>query len=58
MILKNGLNPENYKNHFEEIKKQIMNLEIQKFTEDKNNKIEHKDKDKQEIKDHVIRESI
>ena len=58
MIIKNGLNPENYKNHFEEIKKQIMNLEIQKFTEDKNNKIEHKDKDKQEIKDHVIRESI
>jgi large subunit ribosomal protein L18 len=47
-IIKNGLNPENYKSHFEEFKEKIMNLDIQDFTKDKN---------KVEVKDHIIRES-
>src|SRR5215204_3241529 len=42
-IIKNGLNPENYKSHFEEFKEKIMNLEIQNF-KDKNNQIEHNGK--------------
>jgi large subunit ribosomal protein L18 len=56
-IIKNGLNPENYKSHFEEFKGKIMNLEIQNFTKDKNNQIEHNDKNKVEVKHNVIRES-
>jgi large subunit ribosomal protein L18 len=56
-IIKNGLNPENYKSHFEEFKEKIMNLDIQDFTKDKNNQIEHNDKNKAEVKDHIIRES-
>ena len=56
-IIKNGLNPENYKSHFEEFKEKIMNLDIQNFTKDNNNQIEHNDKDKVEVKDHIIRES-
>ena len=34
-----------------------MNLDIQDFTKDKNNQIEHNDKNKVEVKDHIIRES-
>ena len=56
-IIKNGLNPENYKSHFEEFKEKIMHLDIQDFTKDKNNQIEHNDKNKAEVKDHIIRES-
>jgi len=57
-IIKNGLNPENYKSHFEEFKEKIMNLDIQNFTKDNNNnQIEHNDKNKVEVKDHIIRES-
>ncbi len=58
-IIKNGLNPENYKSHFEEFKEKIMNLDIQNFTKDNNNnnQIEHNDKDKVVVKDHIIRES-
>jgi len=55
-IIKNGLNPENYKSHFEEFKEKIMNLEIQNF-KDKNNQIEHNGKNKVEVKGHIIRES-
>lgn len=58
-IIKNGLNPENYKSHFEEFKEKIMNLDIQNLTKDNNNnnQIEHNDKNKVEVKDHIIRES-
>jgi large subunit ribosomal protein L18 len=56
-IIKNGLNPENYKSHFEEFKEKIMNLDIQNFTKDNNNQIEHNDKNKVEVKDHTTRES-
>ena len=56
-IIKNGLNPENYKSHFEEFKEKIMNLDIQNFTTDNNNQIEHNDKNKVEVKDHTTRES-
>ena len=37
-IIKNGLNPENYKKHFDDIKKKILELEIQNLTKE-NNKI-------------------
>ncbi|HEU5462000.1 MAG TPA: 50S ribosomal protein L18 [Nitrososphaeraceae archaeon] len=30
-IIKNGLNPENYKTHFEECKEKIMNIDVQNF---------------------------
>jgi large subunit ribosomal protein L18 len=56
-IIKNGLNPENYKSHFEEIKEKIMNLEIQNFTKDKNNQIEHNGKNKVDIEEQINRES-
>ena len=56
-IIKNGLNPENYKSHFEEFKEKIMNLDIQNFTKDNNNQIEYNDKNKVEVKDHITRES-
>lgn len=36
-ILKNGLNPENYKKHFEELKKKIMELDIQNFIKENTN---------------------
>jgi large subunit ribosomal protein L18 len=35
-LIKNGLNPENYKNHFEEFKEKIMNLEIPNFINNEN----------------------
>jgi large subunit ribosomal protein L18 len=56
-IIKNGLNPENYKSHFEEFKEKIMNLEIQNFIKDKNNRIESNGKNKVETKDHISKES-
>src|SRR5688500_16070073 len=45
------------KNDFEEYKEKIMNLDIQNFTKDNNNQIEHNDKNKVEVKDHITRES-
>lgn len=56
-IIKNGLNPENYKSHFEEFKEKIMNLDIQDYTKNKNNQIEYNDKNKAEVKDQIIKES-
>lgn len=38
-IIKKGLNPENYKNHFDEFKEKIIELDIQKLTKE-NNKLE------------------
>jgi large subunit ribosomal protein L18 len=35
-IIKNGLNPENYKKHFEEFKKKIIELDIQNLTKENN----------------------
>lgn len=55
-IIKNGLNPENYKSHFEEFKEKIMNLEIQNFIKDKNNRLENNGKNKVETEDHISRE--
>jgi large subunit ribosomal protein L18 len=48
-IIKNGLNPENYKSHFEEFKEKIMNLEIQNFIQDKNNGIENNGKNNNKV---------
>jgi len=38
-IIKKGLNPENYKKHFDEFKEKIIELDIQKLTKE-NNKLE------------------
>ena len=56
-IIKNGLNPENYKSHFEEFKEKIMNLEIQNFIKDNNNRIESNGKNKVEAEDNISKES-
>jgi large subunit ribosomal protein L18 len=50
-LIKNGLNPENYKSHFEESKERIMNLEIQNYIENKNNNVPNTNKIKEEIID-------
>ena len=50
-IIKNGLNPENYKSHFEESKERIMNLEIQNYIENKNNNVPNTNKNKEELMD-------
>jgi large subunit ribosomal protein L18 len=50
-IIKNGLNPENYKSHFEESKERIMNLEIQNYIENKNNNVPNTNKNKEELID-------
>ena len=55
-IIKNGLNPENYKSHFEEFKEKIMNLEIQHFIKDKNNGIDNNGKNNLETEDHISKE--
>ena len=55
-IIKNGLNPEDYKSHFEEFKEKIMNLEIQNFIKDKNNGIENNGKNNVATKDHINKE--
>jgi large subunit ribosomal protein L18 len=55
-IIKNGLNPENYKSHFEEFKEKIMKLEIQNFIKDKNNRLENNGKNKVEKEEHINRE--
>jgi len=39
-IIKNGLNPENYKSHFEECKEKIMNIDVQKFLKNENNNVQ------------------
>lgn len=39
-IIKNGLNPENYKSHFEECKEKIMNIDVQKFIKNENNNVQ------------------
>ena len=39
-IIKNGLNPENYKSHFEECKENIMNIDVQKFIKNENNNMQ------------------
>jgi large subunit ribosomal protein L18 len=48
-LIKNGLNPENYKTHFEESKEKIMNLEIQHFIKNENNNVRNPNKNKQEL---------
>ena len=55
-IIKNVLNPDNYKSHFEEFKEKIMNLEIQNFIKDKNNRLENNGKNRVEKEDHISRE--
>ena len=50
-LIKNGLNPENYKSHFEESKERIMNLEIQNYIENKNNNVPNTNKNKEELMD-------
>ena len=53
-IIKNGLNPEDYKSHFDDIKKKIINLETENMIENQNNKIEKSNKS---LEDHIIQES-
>ncbi|MGI9009707.1 MAG: 50S ribosomal protein L18 [Nitrososphaeraceae archaeon] len=50
-LIKNGLNPENYKTHFEESKEKIMNLEIQHFIKNENNSVPNPNKNKEELID-------
>lgn len=50
-LIKNGLNPENYKTHFEESKEKIMNLEIQNFIKNENNNVPYPNKNKKELVD-------
>ena len=43
-IIKNGLNPENYKSHFEECKEKIMNIDVQNFIRNENNNVHKSNK--------------
>jgi large subunit ribosomal protein L18 len=45
-LIKNGLNPENYKTHFEEFKEKIMNLEIPNFIKNENTNVPTHNKNK------------
>lgn len=45
-LIKNGLNPENYKSHFEEFKEKIMNLEINNFIKNENSSVPTHNKNK------------
>lgn len=47
-IIKNGLNPENYKSHFEECKEKIMNIDVQNFIKNENNYLQKSNKNKGE----------
>ena len=47
-IIKNGLNPENYKSHFEECKDKIMNIDVQNFMQNENNNVAKSNKTKDE----------
>jgi large subunit ribosomal protein L18 len=47
-IIKNGLNPENYKSHFEECKDKIMNIDIQNFIQNENSNVAKSNKIKDE----------
>jgi large subunit ribosomal protein L18 len=57
-LIKNGLNPENYKTHFEESKEKIMNLEIQHFIKNENNNVRNPNKNKQELINQAQGESL
>jgi large subunit ribosomal protein L18 len=43
-IIKNGLNPENYKNHFEECKEKLKNIDVQNFIISENNNVHKSNK--------------
>ena len=45
-LIKNGLNPENYKSHFEEFKEKIMNLEINNLLKNENSSVPTHNKNK------------
>lgn len=47
-IIKNGLNPENYKSHFEECKEKIMNIDVQNFIQNENRNVAKSNKTKDE----------
>jgi large subunit ribosomal protein L18 len=47
-LIKNGLNPENYKSHFEEFKEKILNLEIQNFIKNENSSVSTNNKNKED----------
>jgi len=47
-MIKNGLNPENYKSHFEECKEKILNLDVQNFIKNENNNLHKSGKNKSE----------
>ena len=47
-MIKNGLNPENYKSHFEDCKEKILNLDVQNFIKNENNNMHKSGKNKGE----------
>jgi large subunit ribosomal protein L18 len=47
-MIKNGLNPENYKSHFEDCKEKILNLDVQNFIKNENNNMHKSGKTKGE----------
>lgn len=57
-IIKNGLNPENYKSHFEECKEKIMNIDVQNFIQNENSNVTKSNKTKDENVDQTKEEGL
>lgn len=57
-IIKNGLNPENYKSHFEECKEKIMNIDVQTFIQNENSNLTKSNKTKDENVDQTKEEGL
>lgn len=57
-IIKNGLNPENYKSHFEECKEKIMNIDVQNFIQNENSNVTKSNKTKDENVDQTKEEEL
>lgn len=57
-IIKNGLNPENYKSHFEECKEKIMNIDVQNFIQNENSNVTKSNKAKGDNVDQTKEEGL
>lgn len=57
-IIKNGLNPENYKSHFEDCKEKIMNIDVQNFIQNENSNVTKSNKTKDENVDQTKEEGL
>lgn len=57
-IIKNGLNPENYKSHFEECKEKIMNIDVQNFIQNENSNVTKSNKTKDDNVDQTKEEGL